>query len=281
MTDILVGDGERRYLIGGAEQNVRSDGRRRDERRPIELQTGLLAQATGSSRVRLGNTDAIVAVKAEIGCPSADSPDAGALAFHVECSPLASPAFRGRGGEDLGSEIARALERAFHVPPAGSAPQHKRPPLDLSSLKIISGKTCWILHIDALILDLDGAALDAVSIGVKAALWDARIPRADVVTQGSGDEPEFEIDDDPEASVRLDVSQVPVIQTVSRLGAAAVVDATAMEEESSSAAVQVAVDAAGMLRGVTKRREEALEPITLLVRFVVAFQLSTVHVNVV
>lgn len=280
MTDILIGDGERRYIIGGAEQNVRNDGRRRDERRPTELQVGMLAQATGSARARIGNTDVIVAVKAEIGSPCADCPDAGTLAFHVECSPLASPAFRGRGGEELGSEIARALERAFHVPPAGTAPADSVPALDLSSLNIVSGKTCWILYIDALVLDLDGAALDAVSIGIKAALWDTRIPRVNVVqAPDSGDEPEFEIDDDPEAAVRLDVSHVPLIQTVSRLGTAAVVDATAIEEESSSAAVQVAVDASRTLRGATKRHEEALEPITLLVWFCCAG--NKIHVNVV
>lgn len=139
-------------------------------------------------------------------------------------------------------------------------------PLDLGALRIVSGKTCWVLYIDALVLDIDGAALDAISIAVKAALADARIPKVELVQgEDPGDEPEYEVDDDPEHATRLDVSGVPVTLSVCRLGSACVVDPTADEEECAAAVVAVAVDASGAVCGISKGREEGVDPTTLMV----------------
>ena len=269
MAGISVGDAERRYITAGAEQNVRNDGRTRQDIRRVEVQLGVIPNATGSARIRLGGTDIIVAVKAEIGIPQAERPDAGILKFHVECSPVASPAFRGRGGEELGSEISRALERSMYIPPGPSSGNgaSSTTPLDLNALKIVSGKTCWVLYIDALILDLDGSALDATSIAIKAALADTRIPKVDIVQgESPDDEPEYEVDDDPDQSVRLDISKVPLALSICLLGNAAVVDPTAEEEESARAVVQVAVDSDGVVCGITKRKEDGIETTMLLVR---------------
>jgi exosome complex component RRP42 len=262
----LIGEAEHRYIISGAEQNCRNDGRQRQDIRRADVELGVIPNATGSARVRLGGTDVIVAVKAEIGTPSQERPDAGILKFHVECSPVASPAFRGRGGEELGSEIARALERSMYVPPGPSASSSTLTPLDLTALKIVSGKTCWVLFIDALILDLDGAAIDATSIAMKSALFDSRIPKVDIVqSDDPGDEPEYELDDDPEQAIRLDISRVPLLLSIGLLGtSAAIVDPTAEEEESARAVLQIAVDAEGMVAGVTKRRESGIEPVMLM-----------------
>jgi exosome complex component RRP42 len=263
----LIGDAEQRYIIAGAEQNIRNDGRQRQDIRRVDIQLGVIPNATGSARVRLGATDVIVAVKAEIGTPSQERPDAGLLKFHVECSPVASPAFRGRGGEELGSEIARALERSMYVPPGSSASSPALTPLDLTALKIVSGKTCWVLFIDALILDLDGAALDATSIAMKSALFDSRIPKVEIVQGDSpdDDEPEYELDDDPEQALRLDINRVPLALSIGLLGnSSLIVDPTAEEEETARAVLQVVVDAQGTVAGVTKRKESGIEPITLM-----------------
>ena len=258
MANILVGEAEQAYITAGAQTNVRGDGRQRGDIRRVDIQLGVIPNATGSARVRIGGTDIIVAAKADIGQPRDDRPDAGLIKFHVECSPVASPAFRGRGGEELGSELARSLERSFYVGPTTPS---SMAPIDLTALKIVSGKTCWILYIDALVLDLDGAALDATSIAVKAALTDCAIPKVEIVPGSSiDDEPELEVDDDPETALRLDVSRVPLYLTVCLLGPSTVlIDPTAEEEESSQAQVQVAVDGRGTVCGITKRREEAIE----------------------
>jgi len=261
MSAPLIGDAERRYIIGGAELNVRNDGRGQGDFRRIEVQVGVIPQANGSARVRLGGTDVIVGVKAELGVPDEARPSAGRLMFSVECSPVASPAFRGRGGDELSSEISKALERSMYVGPSGS-----HPPIDMNSLCVVSGKSCWILYVDALVLDIDGAAIDAVSMAVKLALADARIPRVELVYGDQpGAEPELEVDDDPDNAVRLDVVNVPVILSVCRLGNACVMDPTGEEEECASIAVGVAVDGSGTMSGVTKRGEGRIDPTTLLV----------------
>lgn len=39
--------------------------------------------------------------------------------------------------------------------------------MDLRALSIVSGRRCWILCIDALILAADGSVLDALSLAAK------------------------------------------------------------------------------------------------------------------
>ena len=54
-----------------------------------------------------------------------------------------------------------------------------------------------MLHIDALVLNADGSALDALSLGAKCALADVRLPKVSIVPGASADEPaEIELDDE-------------------------------------------------------------------------------------
>ena len=39
--------------------------------------------------------------------------------------------------------------------------------IDLAALKIVSGKRCWVLFVDGLVLSADGNLLNALSIAVK------------------------------------------------------------------------------------------------------------------
>ena len=124
--------------------------------------------------------------------------------------------------------------------------------LDLRALSIVSGRSCWVLCMDALVLACDGSLLDALSIAVRvsclpslsflscailapqaslfvprcasvtrafedvqAALQDTRIPLVEVgATEDPSEEPELELDDDPANAKHVDVSRVPVIVTV-------------------------------------------------------------------
>lgn len=104
------------YISEGFNQNLRSDGRQTEELRSLVLETGQLVQASGSARLKLGDTDVLVAVKVkvhctqkllvwctdcraaqvELGTPTLDRPDCGNIFFAVECSPCASPRFQVR-----------------------------------------------------------------------------------------------------------------------------------------------------------------------------------------
>lgn len=260
MASPLISAGEVEWITSGINFNCRNDGRKRDEYRPLEVQLGVLAQATGSARVRLGETDVIVGVKAEIGSPDPDRPDCGRLNFAVECSPVASPAFRGRGGDELSGELARALERSMYPGPSGRGGG-----LDLSALSIVSGKTCWVVYVDVLLLNIGGNLHDAAAAATKAALADARIPRVEVVPgEDPTDEPDYEVDDDPAQAQRLDTSGLPLCVTVSQIGPHCVVDLTAEEELCSSASLQVAINSSGAVCGLTKRRQQGVDPSVLL-----------------
>ena len=51
-----------------------------------------------------------------MGEPSADAPDRGRLEFFVDCTANATPQFEGRGGEELATQIAGMLYRAYDHP---------------------------------------------------------------------------------------------------------------------------------------------------------------------
>ena len=256
---VALSDAERRFIVDGAQKNVRSDGRQQRELRDVEIACGVIAQATGSARVRIGATDVIVGVKAEIGTPDVETPGLGAVEFSVECSPLASPKFRGRGGDELSAELSVAIEKSFGVGLAGGLGAGELA-LDLASLCILPGKSCWVLYVDALVLDLDGSAMDAISVGCRAALEDANIPKVEI--QGEGEEQDFEVDE--EHATKLDVSRVPLSLSAGLMGTSIVLDLTGSEEEASTAVVSVSTNAQGDICGVSKLRGDGIAPALLM-----------------
>ena len=64
--------------------DLRNDGRKRNDYRPIELETDIVTHASGSARLRLANTDVLVGVKAEIDVPYADSANSGKIEFFID-----------------------------------------------------------------------------------------------------------------------------------------------------------------------------------------------------
>ena len=75
---------------------------------------------------------------------------------------LAGPS--GRGGHAAAATAACL----WHVLPhgcscAGSA-------LDMESLCLASGRTCWVIFVDGLVLNADGSIVDALSMAVKVCL---------------------------------------------------------------------------------------------------------------
>lgn len=45
--------------------------------------------------------------------------------------------------------------------------------LDLTALCVTSGKICWLLYVDALVLNMDGNVLDALSIATRVGMHPA------------------------------------------------------------------------------------------------------------
>ncbi|NXV79072.1 EXOS7 protein, partial [Atlantisia rogersi] len=164
-------------------------------------------------------------------------------------SANASPEFEGRGGEELGSELANTLYRVFSSDKS----------IDLKSLCINPRENCWILYVDVLLLECDGNLFDAISLAVKAALFNTRVPKVRVLEDEEGSK-EIELSDDPYDCIRLNVDDVPCIVTLNKIGHRHVVDATLEEEACSLAGLLVSVTSKGALTSVRKVGKGSLDP---------------------
>ncbi|GCC29572.1 hypothetical protein chiPu_0008015 [Chiloscyllium punctatum] len=176
MATVVLSEAEKVYVMHGVQDDLRIDGRGCEDYRHTEIETDVVSNTSGSARVKIGHTDILVGVKAEMGTPKLERPYEGFLEFFVDCSANATPEFEGRGGEDLGTEIANTLYR---------------------------------------LLECGGNLFDAISLAVKAALHNTRIPKVRVLEDDEGAK-EIELSDDPYDCIRLNVENVPCIVTLSK-----------------------------------------------------------------
>lgn len=82
-----ISDGERDYIVECITQGCRADGRGLLACRRAITELDVVPQATGSARVRLGETDVFVGVKVELGEPHDAAPDCGRIEFFVDYAP--------------------------------------------------------------------------------------------------------------------------------------------------------------------------------------------------
>ncbi|RHN78015.1 putative exosome complex component Rrp42, archaea, PNPase/RNase PH domain-containing protein [Medicago truncatula] len=265
--------GEQHFIQGGIAQDLRCDGRKRLTYRPIHVETGVIPQANGSARVKIGATEVIASVKAELGKPSSMQPDKGKVFIYIDCSSTAEPAFEGRGGEELSAELSTALQRCLLGAKSGAGAG-----IDRTSLVVVEGKICWDLYIDGLVVSSDGNLLDALGSAIKAALSNTGIPSVKVTADASSDEqPEVDVSD--EEFLQFDTSGVPVIITLTKIGRHYIVDATPEEESQMSSAVSISINRKGHICGITKRGGAGLDPSVILDMVSVAKHVSEQLMN--
>uniref|UniRef100_A0A915Q171 Ribosomal RNA-processing protein 42 n=1 Tax=Setaria digitata TaxID=48799 RepID=A0A915Q171_9BILA len=234
--DIRLSEAEKVFIIHGAQEGLRADGRGPLDYRPVVVQTGVLATTNGSARVRIGSTDLLIGVKAELANVENVDFYRNRLNFFVDCSANATPLFAGRGGEEFAGELSAALDAAYdnsYVLP------------DLKRL-ILSPTHVWKIFVDIVLLQCDGNVIDAAGLGVKAALKDTEI--SEVIVRPA-DEGKYTIDLPDDNTVwKLDISRAPLFVSVNRLGTAKIVDNSLAEEACTrtsvwlAAAPQIVVD---------------------------------------
>merc|ERR1711962_841984 len=101
------------------------------------METDCIATTNGSARIRLGSTELLVGVKAELEKPAISDPKKGRVEFNVDCSPNATPMFEGRrGGEDIEAELG-GLFTSFYK---------NENICDRSKLTVVEGQWCWALY---------------------------------------------------------------------------------------------------------------------------------------
>lgn len=209
---------------------MRNDGRSRRDFRPMELESNVIASASGSARFCLASSDIIVGIKPEIDVPAPTTPNEGKIEFFVDCSANSLLDFEGRGGEELALEISNCLRITYSSPHA----------FDLKSLCILPKHQAWKLYVDIQILQCAGNLYDAISMAVKSALFNTRIPRVSSALLDGGNV-DVVLSDDPHDCDRLNVKSSPLLITVCKIGDHCVVDPSIEEEICSTASVVIGV----------------------------------------
>lgn len=203
---------EKKNIAELLKSNRRSDGRNKDEFRDLEITTDVVKTAYGSSLVKLGKTQIICGVKAQLSTPYADSPDKGSFSVLFETSPLSGPGYRLGPPQPQAIEIARVTDRVIRESQC----------LDLEKLCLIEGEKIWQIFIDLYSLDDNGNFFDAAAIAAYSALLNTKLPDTKI-----DDEGKIEI---LETRTPLELNSFPVSVTTYKIDDHFLVDANLKEE---------------------------------------------------
>lgn len=189
---------------------IRSDKRKLNEFRKIEIEINPIPKAEGSARVKIGNTEVLAGVKLEVKVPFPDKPDEGVLMTGAEFSPIASPDFETGPPKENAIELARVIDRGIRESGA----------IDTKKLCIKEKEKVWFVCLDVHILNHDGNLIDASSLAAITALMNTKIPEYD------GEKINYE-----KKTKNLPMKSKPIAITVLKKGNKLFVDPTAEEEE--------------------------------------------------
>ena len=218
---------KRDYICKLAEQSKRTDGRKFDEYREIEIETNVVNKAEGSAKVKIGNTQVLAGIKMDVGEPYSDSPESGVLTTAAELIPMASPDFEAGPPRENAIELARVVDRG--VRESGV--------VEIDKLCIEPKEKVWIVFIDIHILDYDGNLFDAASLAVLAALSTTTVPAK-----------RFELGED----YPLPLKEPPISCTSVKFNNVVAIDPSLDEEEIADARLTVATDTNGDIRAMQK-----------------------------
>eukprot|EP00929_Paragymnodinium_shiwhaense_P077752 TRINITY_DN40102_c0_g1_i1.p1 TRINITY_DN40102_c0_g1~~TRINITY_DN40102_c0_g1_i1.p1 ORF type:complete len:288 (-),score=65.21 TRINITY_DN40102_c0_g1_i1:213-1076(-) len=229
-----ISEAERKFLYDGVAQGLRNDGRGCFDYRRISFEVGTVPTATGSCRLRAGETDVIVGIKSDVGKPSPAQPDCGNCHIVVECAASVSQRFaHGRDAEDVGKQLSTLLESLCASDSI----------VDRKALCLLPGTFAWDVYVDVLVLSSGGNLLDSVSLAICAALSETILP--DVIVQEAMEEGELtqlRVDDRPEVGKPFPLKRLPLCVTVAQVKDRFLLDVTAEEELCADALLCVVVD---------------------------------------
>src|SRR6476659_8162667 len=134
---IIVEQLRKQQMLEALLRGKRLDGRNFDSYRDLEIEIGIIDKASGSARVKLGNTEVIAGIHVETGPPDEEA-----------------------------IELSRVVDRGVR----------ESKMLNLDKLSLIPGKIVYTIFVDCSIINSDGNLLDATSYAVVAALLTCKIP---------------------------------------------------------------------------------------------------------
>ncbi|MEK6876861.1 MAG: exosome complex protein Rrp42 [Nanoarchaeota archaeon] len=228
----------RGHLIRLFESNIRLDGRKFTDYRPVKVEVNVTNTAEGSARVTIGKTDVIAGVKMEIMEPYPDTPNEGSIMVGAELLPLSNPEFElGPPGQEA-IELARVVDRGIRESKA----------LDFKKLCIKEGEKIWMIVIDICTINDAGNLLDASSLAAIAALRNTTFPEYK----------DDKIDYKKKTNKKLDLKDIPLSVTVIKIGDKFLVDPDSDEEKAIDARLTVASLSDGTLCAMQKGGDHPL-----------------------
>jgi exosome complex component RRP42 len=218
----------------------RGDRRDFDQYRDIQIETGVISKAEGSSRVKLGDTQVIVGIKPSIGTPFPDTPNLGVLMTNAEVLPMADPSFEPGPPNEDSVELARVVDRVIR----------ESEMVDLEKLSIIPSEKVWMIFIDLHVIDYDGNLFDAATLAVVSALLTTKLPKINLNND------EIEIDNENKEDLIL--NNKVSMSTFVKIGNKMVLDPSLKEEAILDARLSVGVTEDGKICAMQKGGEKSL-----------------------
>jgi exosome complex component RRP43 len=224
-------------------EGIRPDGRALLSNRKISSSSNVLSNTYGSSLVRIGNTSVLCGVTALLSAPSFITPDQGYLTLNLSVSPIAAPNITFGKPADDQVYIADSVRKLLLESGA----------LRLDSLCVDKGSVVWSVFIDAVCISLDGNLTDAVFLAASNALSTTLLPKVLLPEKGKSD-----------LCVVL-AERVPLIVstglrscTFALVCGSVVLDATAEEEELSTASLTIVMDEKADVKAILQAGGAAL-----------------------
>ncbi|ORY49147.1 hypothetical protein BCR33DRAFT_763568 [Rhizoclosmatium globosum] len=237
---------ERDYIIGGVQANARGDGRRRTDARPLlSFELGAVPQASGSAKsaALLVGVKVAIAEVSHVGAQADDDDDVETMNTRSKHLGISEDSIRKYS--DFCSKLLNS--------DAGG--------LDLASLCFVPNTTCWVIHVDVLVLAYTGNLLDTMFQAIRAALANTLIPKVSVEESGSGLARSFEFDvADEETEELKGVNDIPAVVTLYKIGNYHVIDPTPLEELCSDVQLTVAISRKGLPCAIHKYGSGSVDP---------------------
>lgn len=237
-TSNLTKERIKKYLAEGK----RFDGRKLDEFRDLEIETGISKNAEGSAQVKLGKTEVLVGVKMNVSEPYPDSPDEGNMMVTAELLPLSSPRFETGPPRFNSIELGRVIDRGIRESKF----------IDFKKLCIKKGEKVWTVFVDIYSINDDGNLLDAAGIGAIAALKTAKMPKY------NAKEEKVEFGELTDKNLPV-AKEIPLAVTVHKIGDNLIVDPTREEEDISETRITIGASDKGIISSMQKGNNKSIK----------------------
>lgn len=226
------------HILFYLKDGVRYDGRKKEEFRQIEVETGISKSAEGSARVRFGDTQVLAGVKFEVGKPYPDRQDEGTMMVMAELLPMSNPDFESGPPGIQSIELARVVDRGVRESGA----------IDYKKLCIEPGELVWTIVVDILPINDAGNLFDTAALAAMLAIKSAKFPKL------VGDK----IDYKSLTKEKIPLIEEPVSITVLKVGEHFIVDPVHDEEEVLDARLTVALTKDNTICAMQKGGENPL-----------------------